>query len=167
MKSYRKILATAIVVASGMFATSANAQEIERGNPFVAPPSWAEEQARQDERTRVIFRELEPELKNDIMRRVNEAQATLEIKLRKRIDLVAQSVSAAVNAAQQQQKAQAQASIQGQSDASPAGEEGKKTAIPEGAKLISCVNKEALYRDSNDVLFKVAKDDPESLARCS
>ena len=157
MNIYRKTWALAFLAAAVFQVGSAGAQEIDRGNPFVAPPSWAEEQARLDERTKLIFRELEPELKNDIMKRVNESQATLEIKLRKRIDLVAQSISTVQAASQpaaagQQQKTE---------------EEAKKSSIPEGSTFISCVNKEALYRDSNDILFKVPKDDPQSVDRCS
>lgn len=163
MKNYRRTWATAFFIAAALHTGGAFAQEIERGNPFVAPPTWAEEQARLDERTRIIFRELEPEMKNDIMKRVNESQATLEIKLRKRIDLVAQSITAVQAAAQPTANGTASANGEGQ----VAGEEQKKTAIPEGSKFISCVNKEALYRDSNEILFKVPKDDPQSLDRCS
>lgn len=158
MKKNRKTWAAAFLFVSAFQTGVSNAQEIDRGNPFVAPPTWAEEQARLDERTRVIFRELEPDLKNDIMKRVNESQATLEIKLRKRIDLVAQNIGTAaapVNGVQ----------ANGQNKTTE--EEVKASSIPEGSTFISCVNKEALYRDSNDILFKVPKDDPQSVARCS
>jgi hypothetical protein len=159
MKNYRKTWAAAFLAATVFQTGISDAQEIERGNPFVAPPSWAEEQARLDERTRIIFRELEPELKNDIMKRVNESQATLEIKLRKRIDLVAQNIGTAAAPAANGQNAN------GQNKKSE--EEVKASSIPEGSTFISCVNKEALYRDSNDILFKVPKDDPQSVARCA
>jgi hypothetical protein len=158
MKNYRETWAAALIGAT-MFQTGiSSAQEIERGNPFVAPPSWAEEQARLDERTRIIFRELEPELKNDIMKRVNESQATLEIKLRKRIDLVAQSITTAAAPADNGQNSNGQNK--------KAEEEVKASSVPEGSKFISCVNKEALYRDSNDILFRVPKNDKQSLDRC-
>jgi hypothetical protein len=154
MKNYRKTWAAAFLGATMLQTGMSAAQEIERGNPFVAPPTWAEEQARLDERTRIIFRELEPELKNDIMKRVNESQATLEIKLRKRIDLVAQNIGTATAPAANGQNKKTE-------------EEVKASSIPEGSTFISCVNKEALYRDSNDILFKVPKDDPQSAARCA
>ena len=162
MKNYRKTWAAAFLAAAVFHSGAVSAQEIERGNPFTAPPSWAEEQARLDERTRIIIREMEPEMKNDIMKRVNESQASLEIKLRKRIDLVAQSIATAAQAA-----AQPAAGAGGAAETPAEGAEPKAATIPEGAKFISCVNKEALYRDSNDILFKVPKDDPQSVSRCA
>jgi hypothetical protein len=161
MINYRKTWAAAFFASSIMMhSLPAAAQEIERGNPFVAPPTWAEEQARLDERTRIIYRELEPELKNDIMKRVNESQSSLEIKLRKRIDLVAATISTATAAANA-----SKGNAGGQNP--QAGDDAKKSSVPEGSTYISCVNKEALYRDPNDILFKVPKDDPQSIARCS
>lgn len=158
MNIYCKTWAAALIAATVLQTGSAVAQEMDRGNPFVAPPSWAEEQARLDERTRIIFRELEPELKNDMMMRVNESQAALEIKLRKRIDLVAESISNATATSSNGQSTDTQGN--------KPEEEIKASSIPEGATFISCINKEALYRDSNDILFKVPKDDPQSVDRC-
>nr|WP_250808044.1 hypothetical protein [Neorhizobium tomejilense] len=160
MKIYCKTWAAACFAVTTMQVVPLAAQEIERGNPFVAPPAWAEEQARLDERTRIIFRELEPELKNDIMKRVNESQATLEIKLRKRIDLVAATINSATASAPANQ----QGGTAGQNKQT--GEDAKKSSVPEGSTFISCVNKEALYRDPLNILHKVPKDDPQSVARC-
>jgi hypothetical protein len=132
-------------------AAGAHAQQIERGNPFVAPAAVAEEQARQDERTRIIFRELEPEVKNDIMRRVNESQASLEIKLRKRIDLVTQNLGASGQAKG--------------ADGKPV-DEVKKSPVPEGATFVSCVNGLALYRDKNNVLRPITEEKGAADNRC-
>jgi hypothetical protein len=156
MKKNIKTWAVAVFAMSALHTSIVTAQEIERGNPFVAPPSWAEEQARLDERTRIIFRELEPEMKNDVLRRVNESQATLEIKLRKRIDLVAQTI------ADIQKSSQAPANNP-QNGVAEAG----KSIVPEGSKFVSCLSGEALYRDANNILFKVPKDDPKSRDLCS
>ena len=155
MKNYRKTLA-ALILASALFQCGhASAQEIDRGNPFAAPPSWSEEQARMDERTRIIYRELEPELKNDIMKRVNESQAALEIKMRKRIDLVVQNIGPAAAAAEQTNAAGKDGAV-----------DPNASAVPADSTFISCVNKKALYRDKNNTLFRVPEEDPQSVARC-
>lgn len=155
MINIRKICVGGFLVASLLNAVGVSAQEIERGNPFEAPSNYAEEQARLDERTRVIFRQMEPDLKNDIMKRVNESQAALEIKLRKRIDLITQNLGAAAATTAQAATADAKKA-----------DEAKKPAIPDGAIFISCINKKALYRDKNNTLFQVAEDEKQSDNRC-
>lgn len=148
-------LISALSVVVG--AHYANAQE--RVNPFVAPPTEAEEQARQDERMRNIVWELQPELKSLIMQDVAAAQASLEIKMRRRIDLAIKEVSSDIA-----RQVPAPSSTAG-------GEEGSTSSpvasnIPENSKFISCVNGKALYRDSDNNLFQVAESG-DGIKRCS
>jgi hypothetical protein len=155
MKINRKPWAALLIATALLRCGPATAGDIDRGNPFTAPPNWSEEQARMDERMRIVFRQLEPEVKEDIMKRVNESQAALEIKMRKRIDLVIQNI--------------------GTAPAGPGGTPGqpaqaadtKKSAVTDGSSFISCVNGKALYRDKNNTLYRVPEEDPESVAhRC-
>lgn len=121
----------------------------ERSNPFVAPPTEAEEQARQDERMRNIVWELQPELKSLIMQDVNSSQASLEIKMRRRIDAAVKELSSDIA---KQVPVAAAGGEQDDSNSSPVAGN-----IPENSKFISCVNGKALYRDSNNTLFQVAE----------
>jgi hypothetical protein len=121
----------------------------DRSNPFIAPPTEAEEQARQDERMRKIVWELQPELKSLIMLDVNSSQASLEIKMRRRIDAAIKEVSADIA------KQVPVSSAGGENNASDGSS--VPSNIPENSKFISCVNGKALYRDSNNTLFQVAE----------
>jgi deferrochelatase/peroxidase EfeB len=146
----------------GMLALTAfcshPSQAQERTNPFVRPPTAAEEQARQDERTRNIIREMQPEIKAGIMQDVKAADASLEINLRKRIDTLAEA-----------RPATPQATISGDApiaDKKP----DEKTApvkIPEGSEFISCVNGKALYRDKDKTLFQVQGNGVTGSDRCA
>ena len=137
--------------------TCAMAQE--RVNPFIAPTTEAEEQARQDERMRNIVWELQPELKSLIMQDVAAAQTSLEIKMRRRIDLAIKEVSADV--ARQVPAPTSSAGGDDGSEKSPVA-----SNIPENSKFISCVNGKALYRDSDNNLFQVAESG-DGIKRCS
>lgn len=150
----------AATVAATLLATAALAQEIkdERANPFVAPPSAAEEQARQDERMRNIVWQLQPELKSLIMQDVTASQAALEIKMRRRID------TAIEQATEQWAASGAGAGVLGSDAAAAAPAEAK---VPEGATFISCVNGKALYRDKDNTLFQVAGDGVSGSDRCA
>lgn len=131
----------------------------ERTNPFVKPPTAAEEQARQDERTRNIIREMQPEIKAGIMQDVKAADASLEINLRRRIDALAEARPAPVPSA----------TIGGDAPITEKKAE-EKTApvkIPEGAEFISCVNGKALYRDKDKSLFQVQGDGIQGSDRCA
>lgn len=121
----------------------------DRSNPFVAPPTEAEEQARQDERMRKIVWELQPELKSLIMLDVNSSQASLEIKMRRRIDAAIKEVSADI--------AKQVPALTAGGENNPADSSPVANNIPENSKFISCVNGKALYRDSNNTLFQVAE----------
>lgn len=152
MKYCAKTLAGALL-AVHLGAGLAAAQEIDRGNPFLPPPSFSEEQAMLDERMRGVFRELEPALKNDIMRRVNDSQAALELKMRKNLNLAIESMGAGGN--NQSKPGEGQK------------ENAASSAVPQGSVFISCVNKKALYRDQDNTLFQLPAEAPESVGRCS
>jgi hypothetical protein len=131
----------------------------ERTNPFVKPPTAAEEQARQDERTRNIIREMQPEIKAGIMQDVKAADASLEINLRRRIDTLAEAKPAAAPVA----------AISGDApiaDKKP-DEKAAPVKIPEGSEFISCVNGKALYRDKDKTLFQVQGDGVKGSDRCA
>ncbi|WP_315922704.1 hypothetical protein [Mesorhizobium sp. SP-1A] len=152
----RKLLGIISAVTLMVGINNANAQD--RSNPFVAPPTEAEEQARQDERMRNIVWELQPELKSLIMQDVSAAQASLEIKMRRRIDAAIKEVSADVA---KQVPAPSAGGENGGSENSPVA-----SNIPENSKFISCVNGKALYRDSNNTLFQVAESG-DGIKHCS
>lgn len=143
----RHTLGFAIVLA----ALGAPALAEERSNPFVKPPTAAEEQARQDERTRNIVREMQPEIKSALMQDVKASQSALEIDLRRRIDAVAASAAKPDNSV-----IAGDAPITDQKKT--AGKSGAVT-IPEGAQFISCVNGQALYVDPKDKSFFKVKGD--------
>lgn len=133
------------------------AAEIDRGNPFEAPPAYAQEQAKLDERIRTIFGEMQPVMTNDIMRQVKASEAGLEIRLNNRINILDRSTDAAA------QSGNKDSGKEGQS----APKQAAKTDIPTDAKFVACVNKGALYRDSNNIIFKVPETDPKSVANCA
>lgn len=150
-----------MALAAAMFCSSqAGAQHIERGNPFEAPPAWSEEEKLLEERIRVIFRQMEPGMRNDVLKQVREADAALELKLRRRIDLLAQEAATA---------ARSGAPEGGGAKANNEGEAGsaQAVAVPEGATFVACVNKGAIYRDSKNILVKVPETDPQSIALCA
>lgn len=134
--------------------------KIERANPFTPPPSAAEEQARQDERTRNIVWQLQPEIKSMIMQDVTASQAALEIKIRRRIDT---AIEEAVKAA----PASAAAGSPGLLGTLASATAPNPNKVPEGAKFISCVNGKALYRDKDNTLFQVAGDGVPGSDRCA
>lgn len=147
-----------LLVLTALQGGTALAQE--RTNPFAKPPTSAEEQARQDERTRNIIREMQPEVKAGIMQDVKASQSALEIDLRRRID----TVSAAAAAAPRTDKPV----IAG--DAPIAGtkkpEENAPEKVPEGATFISCVNGKALYRAKDKSFFQVQGTNVEGGYNC-
>ena len=164
MTIFTKKLIAAVIPVLMMGSYSASAEELERGNPFLPPASWTEEQARQDERIRVIFREMEPVLKNEIYTRMTETQASMEIKLKRRVDVLSKRVTeanlnrpaaAVVNASSENTATETQPG------------QPSNFVIPVGSTFISCINKEALYRDNQNNLFKVPKNDPDSISRCN
>lgn len=122
----------------------------DRPNPFVRPPTAAEEQARQDERTRNIVREMQPELKAGIMQDVKASQSALEIDLRRRIDTVAAAAAAAPKNDRPMIAGDAPIADAAKTEAKPATEK-----LPEGATFISCVNGKALYRAQDKSFFQV------------
>jgi len=132
-----------------------------RENPFVPPPTAAEEQARQDERMRNIVWQLQPEIKSLIMQDVTAAQASLEIKIRRRID---QSIEQAIDGLKSAPAGEG--GILG-GIAAAAGAAVAEPAVPEGAKFISCVNGKALYRDKDNTLFQVAGNGVQGSDRCA
>lgn len=149
-----------LVALSALQGGVALAQE--RVNPFVKPPTAAEEQARQDERTRNIIREMQPELKAGIMQDVKASQSALEIDLRRRVDAVA----AIADGAPKVEKPV----IAGDAPISEAGKPEEKAAaekIPEGAVFISCVNGKALYRATDKSTFMVQGDNVEGGYNCA
>ena len=166
MNIFKKTFVATVLSTSLMGSFTSSAQEIERGNPFEAPSTWAEAQARQDERTGIIFKELEPKIKEAIFKTMSETQASLEIKLTKRIKNVADALNAA-NLARNTLEATA-----GNSDAAgeefiPEIEEVLNFVIPQGSSFIACINQEALYRDNQNIIFKIPEADPQSIAMCS
>lgn len=145
-----------LAALSALSSLPAMAQE--RVNPFVRPPTAAEEQARQDERTRNIIREMQPEIKAGVMQDVKATQATLEIGIRRRIDALAETAPKAEKNV-----------IPGDNPIIDAKTTEDKTAVvkvPEGAEFISCVNGKALYRDKDKSLFQIQGDGIEGSDRC-
>lgn len=136
-----------LMALSALHGGSALAQE--RANPFVKPLTAAEEQARQDERTRNIIREMQPEIKAGIIQDVKASQSAMEIDLRRRIDTVA-----AAAAAPRVEKPV----IAGDAPIAETKKPEEKAAaekLPEGASFLSCVNGKALYRAKDKSFFQV------------
>jgi hypothetical protein len=149
-----------LLALSALQGGSALAQD--RPNPFVKPPTAAEEQARQDERTRNIIREMQPEIKAGIMQDVKASQSALEIDLRRRIDTVAAAAAAAPRAEKPAIAGDAPIADTKKPDAKAAPEK-----LPEGAVFISCVNGKALYRAKDKSIFQVQGDNVEGGTSCS
>ena len=148
-------LALAAVAA---FAAVVPASSESRDNPFVPPPSEQELQARMDERMRNIILEVQPEIRANIMQDVHAAQATLEIRLRRRIDEAVRTAAPPVPVAASQPSL-----IDGIVEAVT-----PESKVPEGATFISCVNGKALYRDDREhVLFQVEGDGAQGSDRCA
>lgn len=147
-----------LLVLSALQGGTALAQE--RTNPFAKPPTSAEEQARQDERTRNIIREMQPEVKAGIMQDVKASQSALEIDLRRRID----TVSAAAAAPRNDKPV-----IGGDAPIAETKkpEENAPEKVPEGATFISCVNGKALYRAKDKSFFQVQGTNVEGGYNCS
>jgi hypothetical protein len=154
---FRKSLGV-LVALSALQGAAAVAQE--RGNPFVKPPTSAEEQARQDERTRNIIREMQPELKAGIMQDVKASQSALEIDLRRRIDTVAAVAANAPKAEKSGIAGDAPIADVKKPEAAP-------EKVPEGAVFISCVNGKALYRATDKSFFQIAGDNVEGGYSCA
>ncbi|NTF17580.1 hypothetical protein G6L37_04155 [Agrobacterium rubi] len=136
-----------LLALSALHGVPAFAQD--RPNPFVKPPTAAEEQARQDERTRNIIREMQPEIKAGIMQDVKASQAALEIDLRRRIDTVA---AAAAAPRVEKPIIAGDAPI---ADTKKPEEKAAPEKLPEGAKFLSCVNGKAFYRAKDNSFFQV------------
>lgn len=149
-----KTLGMLALVACGSHPSLAQ----ERSNPFVKPPTAAEEQARLDERTRNIIREMQPEIKAGIMQDVKAADASLEINLRRRVDALAEARPMPSSTA-----------ISGDAPISTKkpDENAAPVKVPEGAEFISCVNGKALYRDKDKTLFQVQGDGVKGSDRCA
>lgn len=151
-------------VALSVITFSAVADE--RSNPFIAPPSNAEEQARQDQRMRNIVWELHPEMKSMIMQDVMASVASLEIKMRRQID-------SSISAASEEMAAKFVAAPFGSEASSPdaIAESGTSqhnlTEMLAESKFIACVNGKALYRDQNNTIFQVAENSESGVNRCS
>lgn len=137
-----------------------------RENPFVPPPTEAEEQARMDERMRNIVWQLQPEIKSLIMQDVTAAQASLEIKMRRRIDTEIQKAMEGLKAAPSVEGS-AEGILGGLVAAGAGAAAGDTPTVPEGAKFISCVNGKALYRDKDNTLFQVAGNGVPGSDRCA
>jgi predicted LPLAT superfamily acyltransferase len=148
-----------LVALSALQGGVAVAQE--RVNPFVKPPTAAEEQARQDERTRNIIREMQPELKAGIMQDVKASQSALEIDLRRRIDTVAAVAASAPKADKSVIAGDAPISDNKKQEAKAA-----PAKVPEGAVFISCVNGKALYRAIDKTIFQVQGGNVEGGYNC-
>jgi hypothetical protein len=149
-----------LIALSALHGGAALAQE--RVNPFAKPPTAAEEQARQDERTRNIIREMQPELKAGVMQDVKASQSALEIDLRRRIDTVAAVAASAPKAEKP--------TIAGDAPIGDNKKPEEKSApekIPEGSTFISCVNGKALYRATDKSIFQVQGDNVEGSYRCA
>lgn len=144
---FRKTIGV-LLALSALQGGTALAQD--RPNPFVKPPTAAEEQARQDERSRNIIREMQPEIKAGIMQDVKASQSALEIDLRRRIDTVAAAAAAAPKAEKPVITGDAPIAETKKSEEKAAPEK-----LPEGASFLSCVNGKALYRAKDKSFFQV------------
>lgn len=149
-----------IVALTALHCGGAVAQD--RPNPFVKPPTAAEEQARQDERSRNIVREMQPEIKAGIMQDVRVSQSALEIDLRRRIDTVAAAAAAAPKVEKPVIAGDAPIVENKKPDENAA--PGK---LPEGATFLSCVNGKALYRAKDKSFFQVQGGDVEGGYSCA
>ncbi len=154
MRTIRGILAFAAMLHAGAtFAQEADT----RPNPFKAPPSEQERQLVQDERTRNIVRGMQGEIVDKVSAKFDRKIDTMEDTLKRRID-------DAVKAAAIPQPGAAQGTVAGAKGIGTGTETGaEKSAVPEGATFISCVNKKALYRDKDNALFK----DDSATNRCA
>lgn len=155
---FRKYIGV-LMALSALHGTAATAQE--RVNPFVKPPTAAEEQARQDERSRNIIREMQPELKAGIMQDVKASQSALEIDLRRRIDTVA---AVAASAPKNDKPIIAGDAPIGEKKPD---EKAAPEKVPEGSVFISCVNGKALYRATDKSYFQVQGDNVEGGYKCA
>lgn len=155
---FRKYIGV-LIALSALQGVVATAQE--RVNPFVKPPTAAEEQARQDERSRNIIREMQPELKAGIMQDVKASQSALEIDLRRRIDTVAAVAASAPKIDKPV--------IAGDAPIGEKKPDEKATPekVPEGSVFISCVNGKALYRATDKSYFQVQGDNVEGGYKCA
>lgn len=165
-------LLTATAAAFALFASATASMAAEgRDNPFTVPPTKAEEQARQDDRTRRIVRELSTEIQAKVMQEVQAAQALSEADMKRRIDEAAAKFAATPAAtAPTPQGAPTTpvangAPVQGQKG----GQQNTKPgdAAGDGSKFISCVNGKALYRDKDNTLFQVSGIGPSGVDRCA
>lgn len=155
MRKTRGVLAVLAALQIGV----AHAQEVDiRPNPFKAPPSEQERQLVQDERTRNIVRNMQGEI-------VDKVSAKFERKIDQIEDTLKRRVDDAVRTAAIPQPGAAAGAIGGAAGIGKGTETGgaEKSAVPEGATFISCVNKKALYRDKDNVLFQ----DDSAANRCA
>jgi hypothetical protein len=153
MRTIRGILAVAAMLHAGVvFAQQADT----RPNPFKAPPSEQERQLVQDERTRNIVRGMQGEIVDKVSAKFDRKIDSMEDTLKRRIDDAVKTAAIP--------QAGTQGTVGGaQGIGSGAGPEAEKSAVPEGATFISCVNKKALYRDKDNALFK----DDSATNRCA
>lgn len=149
-----------LIALSALQGGVAAAQE--RVNPFAKPPTVAEEQARQDERTRNIIREMQPEVKAGIMQDVKASQSALEIDLRRRIDTVAAVAASAPKIDKPVIAGDAPIGETKKPD-----ENATPEKVPEGSIFISCVNGKALYRATDKSYFQVQGDNVEGSYHCA
>jgi|HigsolmetaGSP11D_1036233.scaffolds.fasta_scaffold00947_17 hypothetical protein len=152
----KAFMAVAVMLPLSL-AGQAAAQE--RLNPFAPPTAAEEEQARQDERFRRLFREMSAEIEARVMQSVSSAQAAAEVRLRRQIEEIRQSQGDPIPGVVTVQTASRGQQGKGQ----PGG-----SADPlEGAKFISCVNGKALYRDKDNALFQVSGNGLPGSDRCA
>lgn len=154
MRRFRGILAAAAILHGGAIY----AQETDtRPNPFKAPPSEQERQLVQDERTRNMVREMQGEIVEKVSAKFERKIDTIEDTLKRRVD-------DAIKSASIPQAGTKQGTVGGaQGIGTGTEKEAGKTVVPEGATFISCVNKKALYRDKDNVLFQ----DDSAANRCA
>jgi len=152
------LLAVLGLAATGI-AEGASAQVSGRDNPFAAPPTSLEEQMRQEDRIRQIIRDMIPEIERKLMEKVTSAQVAAEVRLRKRIDEVANGQGAKPGTGRP-----GGPSKPGQPSTARNGADGNEA---DGAKFISCVNGKALYRDKDNALFQVAGSGVSGVDRCA
>lgn len=147
----KSIIRGAVFIAISAGASASFAQE--RSNPFTAPPSAAEEEARMDERMRGIVLGMQPEMRDMIMKDVTAAQTSLEIKMRRHVDAVVTAEMAKFKTVLDEASATKAAAGDGKAADGEAGAAATASSIPEGSKLVSCVDGKALYSDKDGNIF--------------